>query len=102
MTHLFIDGRKVASHANVLAQRDLARELSRGGQEIVLRDGRGMGLGSYHNGEYQVPQPPQPLDGLCADAMVEALEYTKGDKARAAELLGVSRTTMYRKAAASA
>ena len=52
------------------------------------------------------PQPPAepqpaatviPLDVLERRAIMNALEYTKGDRAVAAHLLGIGRTTLYRK-----
>jgi DNA-binding NtrC family response regulator len=47
-----------------------------------------------------VPQPAAtviPLDVLERRAIMNALEYTKGDRAVAAHLLGIGRTTLYRK-----
>jgi DNA-binding NtrC family response regulator len=38
-----------------------------------------------------------PLDVLERRAIIHALEYTKGDRAVAAHLLGIGRTTLYRK-----
>jgi len=38
-----------------------------------------------------------PLPELERRAIVNALEYTKGDRAIAAHLLGIGRTTLYRK-----
>jgi len=38
-----------------------------------------------------------PLSELERRAIVNALEYTKGDRAVAAHLLGIGRTTLYRK-----
>jgi len=46
------------------------------------------------------PQPAAtviPLDVLERRAIMNALEYTKGDRAVAAHLLGIGRTTLYRK-----
>lgn len=57
--------------------------------------------------EFEEPAPPAgpprkpvgilPLEELERNAIVEALQYTRGDRARAAELLGIGRTTLYRK-----
>jgi|SRR5579871_3099559 len=50
-----------------------------------------------------MPAPPQnlpaviPLNELERRAIMHALEYTKGDRAVAAHLLGIGRTTLYRK-----
>jgi DNA-binding NtrC family response regulator len=38
-----------------------------------------------------------PLAELERRAIVNALEYTRGDRAVAAHLLGIGRTTLYRK-----
>ncbi len=38
-----------------------------------------------------------PLNELERRAIMNALEYTKGDRAVAAHLLGIGRTTLYRK-----
>ena len=46
------------------------------------------------------PAPPPgvvPLAVLERRAIMSALEYTKGDRAVAAHLLGIGRTTLYRK-----
>jgi transcriptional regulator of acetoin/glycerol metabolism len=47
-----------------------------------------------------VPEPAPsivPLHVLERRAILNALEYTKGDRAIAAHLLGIGRTTLYRK-----
>ena len=41
--------------------------------------------------------PIVPLTQMERQAILEALEYTKGDRAIAANLLGIGRTTLYRK-----
>jgi len=41
--------------------------------------------------------PIVPLTQMERQAIIEALEYTKGDRANAANLLGIGRTTLYRK-----
>lgn len=38
-----------------------------------------------------------PLEQMERQAIVDALEFTRGDRARAAHLLGIGRTTLYRK-----
>ncbi|HTM47388.1 MAG TPA: sigma-54 dependent transcriptional regulator [Bryobacteraceae bacterium] len=46
------------------------------------------------------PSPPPeilPLSEIEKRAILEALRYTKGDHGRAAQLLGIGRTTLYRK-----
>ncbi|HEV8147233.1 MAG TPA: sigma-54 dependent transcriptional regulator [Bryobacteraceae bacterium] len=57
------------------------------------------------NAESDVPTPPSfggiptviPLMELERRAIMNALDYTKGDRAVAAHLLGIGRTTLYRK-----
>jgi transcriptional regulator of acetoin/glycerol metabolism len=43
------------------------------------------------------PSAVIPLTELERRAILNALEYTKGDRAIAAHLLGIGRTTLYRK-----
>jgi transcriptional regulator of acetoin/glycerol metabolism len=43
------------------------------------------------------PDPVVPLSDLKRRAIANALAFTKGDRALAAQLLGVGRTTLYRK-----
>jgi transcriptional regulator with PAS, ATPase and Fis domain len=45
----------------------------------------------------RVPQPVLPLEELEKQAIAEALAFTRGDRARAAAMLGIGRTTLYRK-----
>src|SRR5271163_982094 len=44
-----------------------------------------------------VRPPILPLNQMERNAIMDALEYTKGDRAIAANLLGIGRTTLYRK-----
>jgi transcriptional regulator with PAS, ATPase and Fis domain len=52
-----------------------------------------------HEHRAQDPSRPPivPLTQMERQAILEALEYTKGDRAIAANLLGIGRTTLYRK-----
>ena len=43
------------------------------------------------------PVPIMPLAQMERQAILRALEYTKGDRLTAASLLGIGRTTLYRK-----
>jgi DNA-binding NtrC family response regulator len=43
------------------------------------------------------PPPPIPIAEMERRAIASALRYTKGDRAVAAQLLGIGRTTLYRK-----
>jgi DNA-binding NtrC family response regulator len=47
--------------------------------------------------ETSFPSPIIPLPELEKRAILEALRYTKGDRTMAASLLGIGRTTLYRK-----
>ena len=51
-----------------------------------------------HRATPEPGRPPiVPLNQMERNAIMEALEYTKGDRAIAANLLGIGRTTLYRK-----
>ncbi len=51
-----------------------------------------------HRMTADVARPPiVPLNQMERQAIMDALEYTKGDRAIAANLLGIGRTTLYRK-----
>ena len=50
-----------------------------------------------HRSPDQGRPPIVPLTQMERQAIIEALEYTKGDRAIAANLLGIGRTTLYRK-----
>src|ERR1017187_761469 len=55
---------------------------------------------SSHQHRYvpEAGRPPiLPLNQMERNAILDALEYTKGDRAIAANLLGIGRTTLYRK-----
>ena len=49
------------------------------------------------SGDAPPKRPILPLSELERRAILDALEYTKGDRAVAANLLGIGRTTLYRK-----
>jgi transcriptional regulator with PAS, ATPase and Fis domain len=51
----------------------------------------------HRNGTEAGRPPIVPLNQMERQAILEALEYTKGDRAIAANLLGIGRTTLYRK-----
>ncbi|MGD0438114.1 MAG: sigma-54 dependent transcriptional regulator [Bryobacteraceae bacterium] len=55
--------------------------------------------GAYeHRSTLPAERPPiVPLTQMERQAILDALEYTKGDRAIAANLLGIGRTTLYRK-----
>jgi transcriptional regulator with PAS, ATPase and Fis domain len=53
--------------------------------------------GAARNGTDYVQIPLFSLTEMERDAIIRALEYTKGDRVLAAQLLGIGRTTLYRK-----
>jgi len=57
--------------------------------EAISHERRGQAESNY--------SPIVPLTQIERRAILEALEYTKGDRAIAANLLGIGRTTLYRK-----
>jgi transcriptional regulator with PAS, ATPase and Fis domain len=54
-------------------------------------------VGSAGRVHEMAPAPVIPLTQMEKQAIVNALEYTNGDRAVAAHLLGIGRTTLYRK-----
>jgi DNA-binding NtrC family response regulator len=55
-------------------------------------------LGNLHSSLYSYyPQPITPLAEVEKKAILNAIDYTKGDRTVAAEMLGIGRTTLYRK-----
>jgi DNA-binding NtrC family response regulator len=66
-----------------------------GGQNgIAVTTRGGVGQGSP---EESFVTPVLPLAEMERRAIIHALEYTKGDRVMAAQLLGIGRTTLYRK-----
>jgi transcriptional regulator with PAS, ATPase and Fis domain len=58
----------------------------------------GEAVSHQHRANSEPSRPPiVPLNQIERTAILEALEYTKGDRAIAANLLGIGRTTLYRK-----
>jgi transcriptional regulator with PAS, ATPase and Fis domain len=55
------------------------------------------GIEQQQQAQPQDSQPVIPLSELERRAVINALEFTKGDRAVAAHLLGIGRTTLYRK-----
>jgi len=54
-------------------------------------------MGPRMAGGLEPPPPVMRLTELEKNAIMQALEYTKGDRMMAAQLLGIGRTTLYRK-----
>ena len=46
---------------------------------------------------HRPPSPVPPLRETEKQAIIEALKHSGGDRAKAAQLLGIGRTTLYRK-----
>ena len=61
----------------------------------------GVNLHEYHAGDPAAAAPgaptPEPISEVEKRAILETLEHTKGDMVAAAYLLGIGRTTLYRK-----
>src|SRR6202050_1767748 len=58
----------------------------------------GEAITHQHRAPEERSRPPiLPLNQMERNAIMDALEYTKGDRAIAANLLGIGRTTLYRK-----
>ncbi len=71
-------------------------------QATAMAAAAGMGGGGATPIDTRSSAPPPkrpiiPLSELERRAILDALEYTKGDRAEAANLLGIGRTTLYRK-----
>lgn len=47
--------------------------------------------------ELEAPKPPAPLEAVIRGAILYALRFTGGNRAKAARLLGIDRRTLYRK-----
>jgi DNA-binding NtrC family response regulator len=81
----------------VLNQLGLARGEER---SMAAAAQRGSSSSSQPAALFQVPEPEpviMPLSEIERRAILQALQYTKGDHTTAAQLLGIGRTTLYRK-----
>ncbi len=79
----------IVKKAQALAVAVGFQPLSKPSGEAVSHERRGAPESNY--------SPIIPLTQIERRAILEALEYTKGDRAIAANLLGIGRTTLYRK-----
>ena len=64
---------------------------------LAAAAGRSSAPGRLGGRSPEMPAPVLPLAELERNAIVGALEHTKGDRVMAARLLGIGRTTLYRK-----
>ena len=74
----------------------------RSGENGHASNGAHVSSNGYSNGNGRIASsaethPIRPLAEVERHAIMEAIEYTKGDRAIAAHLLGIGRTTLYRK-----
>src|SRR5258708_13697420 len=91
----------VAELPSMLQNHLLARKtqyMSAAAGAHMLAKPPGEASSHQHRATSETSRPPiLPLIPLQRTAILEALEYTKGDRAIAANLLGIGRTTLYRK-----
>ena len=73
---------------STVANRSLERAFEANGAEAAQ---------SFHLGGFAQQQGIVPLAEVEKRAIVQAIEYTKGDRTVAAAMLGIGRTTLYRK-----
>jgi len=79
----------IAKKAQALSVAVGFQPLAKPPGEAPSHEHRGAPEGAY--------RPIIPLMQMEKQAIIEALAYTKGDRAIAANLLGIGRTTLYRK-----
>jgi transcriptional regulator with PAS, ATPase and Fis domain len=81
---------------HLMAKKAQSLSVAVGFQPIPKPPGEAMS--HEHRGAPEGARPPIiPLTQMERQAILDALEYTKGDRAIAANLLGIGRTTLYRK-----
>ncbi|WP_188817070.1 sigma-54-dependent Fis family transcriptional regulator [Calditerricola satsumensis] len=86
-----------AGHFPEWVWRELASEGSVEAAAAAEGEGKGPQAGSFSAPLASVVQPALPLATLERDALLRALQAAGGNKRKAAELLGISRSTLYRK-----
>jgi len=84
---------------HLIAKRGQSMAMAAGGAAAPLPPRQGMAQEqSFDTTARPGPRlPVMPLIEMEKRAILDALEYTKGDRAVAANLLGIGRTTLYRK-----
>jgi transcriptional regulator with PAS, ATPase and Fis domain len=81
---------------HLLAKKAQALSVAVGFQPLSKPPGEA-GTHEHRGSQEGVRSPIIPLTQIERQAILEALTYTKGDRAVAANLLGIGRTTLYRK-----
>lgn len=94
-----IQNHLIAKKTQVLSMAAGAHPLAKGPGEAFAHDHRSNPFaGTVFGTNHMTERPPiVPLTQMERQAIMSALEYTKGDRAVAANLLGIGRTTLYRK-----
>ncbi len=80
----------------LIAKKAQALSVAVGFQTLAKPPGEA-GAHEHRGAPQGAPSPIIPLTQMERQAILEALAYTKGDRAIAANLLGIGRTTLYRK-----
>jgi transcriptional regulator with PAS, ATPase and Fis domain len=80
----------------LIAKKAQALSVAVGFQALAKPPGEA-GAHEHRSAPQGAPSPIIPLTQMERQAILEALAYTKGDRAIAANLLGIGRTTLYRK-----
>jgi len=80
----------------LIAKKAQALSVAVGFQTLTKPPGEA-GAHEHRGAPQGAPSPIIPLTQMERQAILEALAYTKGDRAIAANLLGIGRTTLYRK-----
>jgi transcriptional regulator with PAS, ATPase and Fis domain len=83
-------------HNHLLTRKTQYMSVAVGAQNLSKPPGEA--TSHQHRASEERGHPPiLPLNQMERNAIMDALEYTKGDRAIAANLLGIGRTTLYRK-----
>ena len=81
----------------LLMGSDLPSTVLNGSGADLMRLAAAVSVGPVRNQQPSEPRQILPLHEVEKRAIIEALEQTKGDRAVTAMLLGIGRTTLYRK-----
>ncbi len=80
-----------------IGSADLPTTLLNRNRERALDTSPSLGNLQAHLASYPAPQAITPLAEVEKTAILNAIDYTKGDRTVAAAMLGIGRTTLYRK-----